>query len=1390
MASDDTITFDKVETYSMPELDWDSAEAWYENIEERLVNLNSLGASNTIRIGSTFAFQEEELLAALQKRIDNKAVTEGNFGYGKIMKQIIGQYTVTLEDKAGLAKKISILQQMLEYFNTDERLTSEDPQPPEQILDEGLMAFSGDAAITLAIGAVVNDDPEKVTVGKVMGFLSGNFPHLRSEMKTLAGSVGKSVGLVNKRLASGESEQIVAEALAIYPDLLGEETEEVVITEPIMYAFKANDLKPTHVKYQVGDELREIELSSLIRKMKHDKAAYNWFMQHKPNGGPQWPTGGSGKYTLVISNDPFLNYTKSSGRHWEQTSCERYNSYDRGYSRGPLSDILYGNCVVFAFKGEGVPEGWPQQQPTNKPSGNIEQDPDGTLLGRQNIKWGYKENQEGNVGMGLDPAFYPRMGRANWTNLLNKALAMIVNSIGYLDYDQLRTPYDYKGHCDVGSGVGNLVYRQGTTCYTRIEENQINPDLIMAGDETIGYVAFDRLTRPIVDLNIKMILAQNPNIWAIAGNEVGIARLIRTKNQDILKFLVSSPDADTEALNGIVEILPQLSDNWDMPNNFASLAYLIAKHPNADDSTFQKLLAVYPSPSDSITNVEVLFGGWAFPESKTPYVCLGGPEIIDLLILTLKRRLPDAGSHKIIKSLLFAPRITKKQYLQVISLVSKEEVYNTPDMKKSVSYSYGLPLQWKGSWAFNDRSDISLSSYNKFTIEDSRQNTAVLDYLKSTMKDDSEILNFVVRTTRDKRCHSWLWRNRADLGISSGDLLQYPVGYKSEGEPYHEFYFTEAQFMEAFSEGTLYDLNTEFTAIDGTTKQRTLYPRKFVRAVVSDVDLIEEIGWGIVAGWLSQDEQFYQYLDLLYKRAFGDLYLGNNKFAPAPEDIFELYSQVSDIDAINDAAIGSIMDTGGLARNQKIPYQVQSAILEQWVSLSEQYEGSYETYLNTIQGEMAKNRGANPKILQELAQFDDYKHLVASNPNAYVKTLISLYQQYPTEILTNEGLTEQAYTRLWNNAWKVLNIELLENPNRMFDAFGVDRVMGNHKGVSIRNSIIDFIQANSYARFWRAGNVKKGKFSQLQAKNLYSDPIADFPLFPKGKVIVAKFNESVDEHYNNELYFLDTMRKVDDGTVFLEGTKKYYKVDDMDRKILTSEHIAQTVPMSEFFNFIPESLRDEALVTTDAEGNEVVEKVARWTIDNIVVIQDSVVQTAGDAIPSWRFDLTQDQVNDILASYVARGRDMDKLISNLETSKNMKNYTLSLQMLFDAIDKHDLWTREIINNNLSPILRSRGGAFRRYENIPLTQNIMQVSIAQSLEELQEMGIPDMDLNDLPPIQVKVLEYEGIPISYVYYLLMNSTDSSVLKKAKEIRRERSMEFIDYYRERNPPPERKA
>ena len=448
MASSETITFKKVKTYTTPEDVWNNPQDWYSDFNKRIKGYNSLGDSKTINVNSTYNFQSSEITEAMELRINNKDVTTGLYGGGKIMKQIIGEYVITLEDKLGLQKKYSIMEQMIGIFNGDEKLTSEDPQGPKELINEDFAELQGDDAIIIALATMAVEDPNKITIGKAMGYLNGNFPHLRPNMKQLAGKVAKGVAIINQRVRDGELELIKEEAESIYPSLFSDiSTPNSEDGESIFYQFKSGDLLPEYVKYQVGEEVREIELTKLIRRMKHDKSAYAWLNQHKPNGGPKWPQGGSGEYYLVISNDPFANFTKSSGRFWEQGSCERYNSYNASYSRGPITDIKYGNCAVFAFKGGELPKGWPEVQPTNKPSGNIINDPDGTLLGRQNIKWGYKENDNSEVGMGLDPYFYPRSGAATWSKLLNKALAMIVNSLGYLDYTLLQTPYKYIGHC-------------------------------------------------------------------------------------------------------------------------------------------------------------------------------------------------------------------------------------------------------------------------------------------------------------------------------------------------------------------------------------------------------------------------------------------------------------------------------------------------------------------------------------------------------------------------------------------------------------------------------------------------------------------------------------------------------------------------------------------------------------------------------------------------------------------------------------------------------------------------------------------------------------------------------------------------------------------------------
>jgi hypothetical protein len=1398
MASDDVITFTKVETYTLPELEWDDAQLWYDTIQERLTNLNSRGVSRNIKIPAQYAFQEPELLAALQDRIDNKTKQTDN----KIMESIIGQYEVVLEDKAGLAKKVEILSQMIDIFNNDERLTSEDPAGVEAVIDESLQSFGKEDAVILTVAYIANEDPDKITVGKAMGYIGANYPHLRPEMKLMAPMVAKQVGLVNQKVKAGDLDSVKEEAIAIYPQVF-DEVEEVDTTlkEPIFYQFEGGDLKPDTVKYQVNDEVKTIELTRLIRKMKHDKAAFAWLNQHKPHGGPQYPAGGSGTFTLVISNDPFLNFTKSAGRYWEQNSCERYNSYNAEYSRGPLSDILYGNCVVFAFKG-GLPEGWPQQQPENSPSGNIDSDPDGTLLGRQNIKWGYKENQEGNLGMGLDPAFYPRAGRQRWSGLLNKALAMIVDSLGYLDYDQLRTPYNYRGHCDVGSGVGNLVYRQGTTCYTRIEGAQINPDLIMASNETIGFVAFDRLTRPIVDTNIKLILAQNPNIWAIAGNEVGIARLIKTRNIDILRFLVASPDADEVALNAMIPVLAEVDENWNSDNG-NSTATLFAHHPNATSKTFDILLENYRT-DDPLNDFKVLSGVDAADgfNINTPYVCFADEKHIAKM---MKRydKLNDAQKVSFIQSLLFAPNLSKTQYIDLCNLISESFKESFPNVRNQVTFinfldfCYALPLNVSNSWAFNDFDEFSLSRYTPYVVKENRQRTVFLNALNSIRDTVYVEPVYLLQNTRNKRCYNWFWSKITDVpaGFYSS-FYNYPIGTESQDQPFDRIFTGDKQWISALD--NLSTWGSEAVAFEFKDTPRTEYPDIFVNGVLQSVEMIQTLGWGEVAMWLRKPQSFQQYIEVLYKQIFGERYLGRGKIAPPPEDEFDIFEVNENIGLLVEAAVGDYrFKYKGLAYNTFLPTPLQNMIFKMWPQLSEDYLGEYDMYMGYVERALSQNPNTAPTLLDELKQNPDYIPQVVENPNTYTKTLLTLYSQYPAKVLANKGLGDAAFSRLWNNTWRIATTNLpsrnVYSPQDLLNKFNtsLSEIIGPEMtGVHLRKKFLSgnylgsrYFQSN--VKFWRGGNIKKGKFSQFQNLNLYKDPVADYPIIPQGNVVVIKFNENNQEATSmkgNEIWVLSKVEKVSDGEIHIEGD--LYKWS-MESSNIIQEDISTTVDTNEFFNFIPEENRVAETTTTDDDGSEIVIKAPKWTVDNIIVFQDDTGVKKKKKLPEWRMQFNQQKADSIIKSYILRGMDVDKLIAEMETPKIMENYSFQVSTIFKVIDDEDLWTKDFVNEHLNYIVKN----ISNYHNVPLTKNMLEVSIAPTAEEMAKYGVYSFSPAQQHSLQRFILSKEGIPISYIYYILMNVVESGVVKLAKRVRRNRSGEFITYYRIRNPPPKRK-
>ena len=1401
--ANEAITFQKVVTYTLPELDWDSAEAWYKNLEERLLNLNVQGNYNRggIKINAGYSEQPKLVMDALKKRVENKKETTGNYGYGKIMSNLIGEYLVTLNDKTALERKLSIMNEMIDRLNANVALTSEDPAGAEKIIDETLSSIEAEDAVDLALRVVAVQENSAPKMGRVMGYIGNNMPHLKTQMKEIAGIAGPKVGEISKRISQGDLEELKTEAMIIYPNAFEEKKDEfVTLKEPIQYQFKANDLNPDVVLYQVNDSVKEIPLNLLIKKMKNDKADFEFFNQHKPNGGPQWPKSGSGNYYLVISNDPYLNYTKTTGRFWDGSSCEKNSNTSQMYAKGPVTDIEYGNCVVFAFKGDKLPEGWPEKQPTK--SSDI-------LLGRQNIKWGFKESKEGDLGMGIDPGFYP-YGSGGWKDLLNRALAMIVDSLGYLNYDKLYTPYYYYGHCDVGSGTGNLTYSKGNRCITKIDNQMIDPNIYLAGNELINYQGLDRLSRPLIDKQIKMILAQNPNIWAISGNETAIGRLIATKDIDIIKFLVLAPEADAEALAAITQIM-DIDPQWKNPTATTSLPFLIANHPNANERVQELLIKNHPGYEQEgikFTVEEVVFAGGLNVNStgvSTPYLCNGSPKIIDdiLKIIDYNKRNFNKSSinernsfwhYNILVSLLFAPRATKKQLEEIYSHLSffiaqtknKAEYQKLfKDLIDLTTIAYSSPLTVADSWAFganpvifSGNRQFTLAPYINLVFDETRQTVNCLEVISKAVGNDD--WNILVQNTRDKKCFEWIWRKRRRFNIEPQIFTRYPISVEDKTKPSSERLFDTKHFMACIDENRIWDTRYEFVLGD-TKILRKDYPPSYINAIVSSKENIEMIGWGVVALWLNSENAFNRYIDLLYNTSFGKLYKGNNRFSPPPEDIFELYELNQDIVYLSEAAIDSVMNEGGLARNTKLPVSVQNLLIEKWPSLSKTYEGNYEEYLTQIITALIKNPSVSPSLLNSYMDEDLFKLDVAKNPQTYTKDLVKLFNIYPAQVLMNSGLTKPAYKRLWNVAWKTLQVPVGLNPDRIYDSFRINSVLERQKGSKIRNDLIAYIPTQPYAKFWRAGNIKKGKFSQLRNQNLYTDPIADYPIVPEGKSIVCKFNDNPDNYQKNEVYFV-RIEKISEKSIFVEGVKHHW--DEKGKRLITE--IKEETLIDDFFNFIPEGQRKSDLVTTDDAGKELIVKAPKWTIDNILVIQDDTKYDKGSETPSWRYEINQKDVDDMILSYLLRGMPLSKIIDVFENNPNFGNYSLTLENLFKIIDGNELWTLDMINENLSYIMRNRGQIYNQLTNIPLTQKIMDLTTIVQQDDFKEYGIYDMQVADLATIQNKILSYPEVPISYVYYILASGNNSNAVNLAKAIRRKRAKEFIEYYRKEFPPP----
>ena len=350
--------------------------------------------------------------------------------------------------------------------------------------------------------------------------------------------------------------------------------------------------------------------------------------------------------------------------------------------------------------------------------------------------------------------------------------------------------------------------------------------------------------------------------------------------------------------------------------------------------------------------------------------------------------------------------------------------------------------------------------------------------------------------------------------------------------------------------------------------------------------------------------------------------------------------------------------------------------------------------------------------------------------------------------------------------------------NELFNKFEVNSILDRNKGSKYRKAVHKFLSDNKNMKYWRAGLIKKGIWNDISALRVSEEGIADFPLlFETGKTLIIKFNNEPDKSVYNEVYEVDELKTIDEATLFIRGRVHKWKDD-----VKMIEDVNENILINDLFNYIPESERIEEIITTDEEGEEVVVKAPRWTIDNIIVVNDPLAITKGEKVPPWRFDITTEDCKQILKGYVKRDDNIQQLIDDLSIPIRSPNYELTQKMAFKVIEEENRWTRELINDNISLLLSNNAEILNSIEDLPLTKLILNLSLADTNEEIKEVfNIPDLSITVLQPLQLKILSYDYVPIAYIYEILHKLPPANITAAGDLQRMRRQNEYNRYYEE---------
>ena len=542
----------------------------------------------------------QQLPEALLYRMENFSKEEKFCGW-RVFEKITGRYDVEATDEDTLKDRLRTLVRFTELIKEDEYLTRYDPlTDKEAITQVGAEGEMNPIEYTFPLGLEDTDylhyvvyEPEVI---KVELADEGQIEYIvRYELLNYINDgqqpimPKRAIGLVMSKHSDilrphiGHIQGLLQDIVPEYNTLLEEDGAEALskllaTMDPPNTINKVNEDKLVEVykKIAVGPLLNKIKSKTLLKRLNRLKPPSNG-----KAGGVSWPVSAGGNYMLWITQDPFELLTKSTGRKWSErnASCE---NWDGCFAEGPVSDVKYGNCIVWVYK-KGVEEYRHE-------------------IGRFLLRWGVAYSGGAVIGhdIGVEAQVYPKDPRESpWGFNLLGAIGKIIKDAGLLKYEVCKTPYRFMGYSDkAGAGKCRITYDSKIFLKGQgvVEVDIANALVSMASDEALSY-ADSGYVLNYGNAQVLLALAQNPVVWIYENTirRLFIRAMDLEEGSQIIRFLIDSSVANFDWIIGTLDAMEIFDENYNslINSNIAFLTFLL-RSPLCTEEAHRAILASHP----------------------------------------------------------------------------------------------------------------------------------------------------------------------------------------------------------------------------------------------------------------------------------------------------------------------------------------------------------------------------------------------------------------------------------------------------------------------------------------------------------------------------------------------------------------------------------------------------------------------------------------------------------------------------------------------------------------------------------------------------------------------------------------------------------------------------